>query len=113
MASMQEFVGEISRVQGVKSYSVLRRDGQVLSHTVRIAERVAAMIVLCGLSAESVMTAAGLSGLRCLVLARGKKEKLLVFPTTQFFLLVIEAPGVYTPDLLRNIEGIIQSAMPA
>jgi hypothetical protein len=113
MASMQDFVGKISKVQGVKGYSVLRRDGQILSHSVRIADRVASMVVLCGLSAESVMTAAGLSGLRCLVFARGKREKLLVFPTKQFFLLVIEAPGVYTPDLLRDIEGIIQGSMPA
>jgi predicted regulator of Ras-like GTPase activity (Roadblock/LC7/MglB family) len=113
MASMQDFVAKLSKVQGVKSYSVFRRDGRILSHNVRLADRVAAMIVLCGLSAESVMAAAGLSGLRCLVFARGKQERLLVFPTKQFFLLVIEAPGAYTLDLLRDIEGIIGSSMPA
>ena len=112
MASLQDFVGKISKLRGVRGYVVLRRDGRILSQSVRIAERLSAMVVLSGLSSESIVTAAGFPRFRCLVLARGKKEKLLVFPVQQFFLLVIEGPDVYTPDLLKDIEGIIQSSIP-
>jgi predicted regulator of Ras-like GTPase activity (Roadblock/LC7/MglB family) len=112
MASLQDFVGEISKVHGVRGYSVLRRDGQILSQNVRIADRLSAMAALSGLSCESVMTAAGLSRFRCLVLARGKREKLLVFPTKQCFLLVIEGSDVYTLDLLRSVEEVIQRSLP-
>jgi predicted regulator of Ras-like GTPase activity (Roadblock/LC7/MglB family) len=109
MPSLQDFVGNLSKVTGVRSYLVIRRDGKILSQNVRIPDSISAMVVLCGLNAESVMAPAGLSRFRCLVLARGKKEKLLVFPANQFFLLVIEAPGAYTPDLVKDIEGIMQS----
>ena len=113
MTSVQDFVGKIARVHGVRGYLLLRRDGQILSQNVRIADRLSAMVVLCALSSESVMTATGLSRFRCLVFARGQKEKLLVLPAKQSFLLVIEGPGVYTPDLLKDIEGVIQSSMPS
>ena len=111
MASLQDFVGRISKVPGVRGYLLLRRDGQIVSQNVRMADRLSAMAVLCGLSSESVMTATGLSRFRCLVLARGKKEKLLVFAVNQFFLLVIEGPDVYTPDLREEIEGVIQDSI--
>ena len=113
MTSLQDFVGQISKLQGVRGYLLLGRDGQILSQNVRIADRLTAMIVICGLNAESVMTPMGLSRFRCLVLARGKKEKLLVFPSKQHFLVVIEKPDTYTPDLLKNIEAVIQSSMPS
>jgi predicted regulator of Ras-like GTPase activity (Roadblock/LC7/MglB family) len=113
MSSLQEFVGKITRVHGVRGYLLLRRDGQILAQNVRIADRLSAMIVVCSLSSESVMPATGLSRFRCLVLARGKKGKFLVFPAKQFFLLVIEGPDVYTPDLLKDIEGVILSSMPS
>jgi len=110
MASLQEFVGKISKVPGVRGYLLLRRDGQIVSQNVRIADRLSAMAVLCGLTAESVTTAVGISRFRCLVLARGKKEKLLVFAAHQFILFVIEGPDVYTPDLQKEIEGVIQGS---
>ena len=113
MVSLQEFVGRITKVNGVRSYLIVRRDGQILSQNIRTAERVSAMVVMCGLSAESLMAAAGVSRFRCLVLARGKKEKLLLFPAKQFFLLVIEGPGIYTPDLLLDIEALLQEALPS
>jgi hypothetical protein len=112
MASLQDFVGEISVVHGVRGYLVLRRDGQILSQNVRPAERLSTMVVLAGLSCESIITATRLSRFRCLVLARGKKEKLLIFPAQQCFLLVIEGADVYTPDLLRRVEEIMQTSSP-
>jgi hypothetical protein len=72
MSSLQEFVGKITKVHGVRGYLLLRRDGQILAQNVRIADRLSAMIVVCSLSSESVMPATGLSRFRCLVLARGK-----------------------------------------
>jgi len=113
MSSLQDIVGKISKLPGVRGYMLLKRDGQILSQNVRLPTRISAMAVICGLTSESVMTATGLSRFRCLVLARGNKEKLLVFPALQFFLLVIERPDVYTPDLLKDVEGIIQSSMPS
>jgi len=113
MASLQEFVGRITKVNGVRSYLIVRRDGQILSQNIRTADRVAAMVVMCGLSAESLMAVTGLTRFRCLVLARGKKEKLLLFPAKQFFLLVIEGPGIYTPDLQKDIEGVLQDPLPS
>lgn len=113
MSSLQEFVDKITKVHGVRGYLLLRRDGQILAQNVRIADRLSAMVVICCLSCESVMPATGLSHFRYLVLARGKKGKLLVFPAEQFFLLVIEGPDVYTPDLLKDIEGVIRSSMPS
>jgi|GEM_PF-1767310 predicted regulator of Ras-like GTPase activity (Roadblock/LC7/MglB family) len=111
--SLDDFVEKVSKVQGVRGYLVLRRDGQILAQNVRMADKLSAMVVLCGLRCESIMTATGLSGFRCLVLARGKKEKLLVFPAKQFFLLVIEGTDVYAPDLLKDIEEVIQPSMPS
>jgi predicted regulator of Ras-like GTPase activity (Roadblock/LC7/MglB family) len=113
MTSLQEFVGKITKVSGVRSYLIVRRDGQILSQNIRTADRVSAMVVMCGLSAESLTAAASLSRFRCLVLARGKKEKLLLFPAKHFFLLVIEGPGIYTPDLLKDIECALQNSLPS
>lgn len=113
MDLLEDFVEKISKVHGVRGYSVLRRDGQILAQNVRMADRLSAMVVLCGLSCESIMTATGLSGFRCLVLARGKKEKLFVFPAKQLFLLVIEGTDVYAPDLLKDIQEVIQRSMPS
>jgi len=113
MSSLQDFVGKISKLPGVRGYMLLKRDGQILSQNVRLPDRLSAMVVICGLASESVMTATGLSRFRCLVLARGKKEKFLVFPAMQFFLLVIERPDVYTPDLLKEVEGVIRSSIPS
>jgi predicted regulator of Ras-like GTPase activity (Roadblock/LC7/MglB family) len=113
MVSLQEFVGRITRVNGVRSYLIVRRDGQILSQNIRTADRVSAMVVMCGLSAESLMAAAGLSRFRCLVLARGTREKLLLWPAKHFFLLVIEGPGIYTPDLQREVEEVLQTTLPS
>jgi len=95
MVSLQELVGRITKVNGVRSYLLVRRDGQILSQNIRTADRVSAMVVMCGL------------------LARGKKEKLLLFPAKQFFLLVIEGPGIYTPDLQKDIEEVLQDPLPS
>ncbi|HYL81952.1 MAG TPA: roadblock/LC7 domain-containing protein [Candidatus Acidoferrum sp.] len=113
MASLQDFSEKISKVLGVKGYLLLKRDGKILSQNIRVPDRLSAMVVICALTAESATTAAGLSRFRCLVLARGKKEKFLVFPAMQSFLLVIERPDVYTPDLLKAIEVVIQGSMPS
>jgi predicted regulator of Ras-like GTPase activity (Roadblock/LC7/MglB family) len=112
MASLQDFVGKISKVLGVKGYLLLKRDGRILSQNIQIPDRLSAMVVICATTAESATTAGGLTRFRCLVLVRGKKEKLLVFPAMQSFLLVVEKPDIYTPELLREIEGVIQSSVP-
>lgn len=112
MSSLQDFVGKLSKVAGIKGYILVGRDGQILSQTMRIPDRFSAMAVICGSTAESVVTTTGLPRLRCLVIARGKKEKFLVFPAMQFFLLVIERPDIYTPDLLKEIEAVIRTSIP-
>jgi predicted regulator of Ras-like GTPase activity (Roadblock/LC7/MglB family) len=112
MTALQDFVGKISKVSGVRGFILLKRDGQILSQNMRIPDKVSAMAVICGLSSESLVTATGLSRFRCLVLVRGKKEKLLLFPAMQFFLLVIERPDTYTLELLKEIEGAIQTSIP-
>ena len=112
MASLQEFVGKISKVPGVRGYLLLKRDGKILSQNIQVPDRLAAMVVICAVTAESVTSAADLSRFRCLVLGRGKKEKFLVFPAMQSFLLVVEKPDTYTLELLKEIEGVIQSCMP-
>lgn len=112
MSSLQDFVGKLSKVAGIKGYILVGRDGQILSQTMRLPDRFSAMAVICGSAAESVVTTAGVPRFRCLVIARGKKEKFLVFPAMQFFLLVIERPDIYTPDLLKEIEDVIRTSIP-
>lgn len=112
MAALQDFVGKVIKVAGVKGYLLLKRDGKILSQNIRVPDRLSAMVVICAATAESVTTATGLSRFRCLVLARGQKEKFLVFPAMQSFLFVVGKPDIYTPELLKEIESIIQSSMP-
>ena len=46
----------------------------------------------------------------CIPSARSYEVILLA---VQFFLLVIEGPGIYTPDLLRDIEEVLQNPLPS
>ena len=108
MATIEDLVNGIHRIQGLDGYVIVKQDGQVLSHNVANVEGLSALIVMGGLNGNIVKTEVGASLFTHLVIARKTNERLLVFPVGNFWLGLLQRQDTYTPDIVNKVQSIIQ-----
>ncbi len=109
MAKINDLVNLILQIQGVMNYIFVREDGHTMSHNFEDIGTLPSIITFSGLNCEIIKPAMGVSSLKYLSYSRANNEKLLIFPLGKYFLGISQQPEGYTPDIVAQIEGIIDS----
>ena len=107
MATIEDLVNGIQKVQGLDGYIIVKQDGQVLSHNVANAEPLSALVVMGGLNSNIIKTDVGASLFKYLAIARKTNERLLVFPLGTFWLGLLQRQEAYTPDIINKVQAMI------
>jgi len=107
MATIEDIVNGIQKIQGLDGYVIVKQDGQVLSHNVANVEPLSALIVMGGLNGNVVKTDVGASLFKYLVVTRKTNEKLLVFPIGNCWLGLLQRQDAYTPDIVNKVQSMI------
>ncbi|MEN6320568.1 MAG: hypothetical protein ABFD82_17660 [Syntrophaceae bacterium] len=107
MATIEDLVNGIQRIQGLDGYAIVKQDGQVLSHNVANVESLSALIVMSGLNGNIIQTDVGASLFKYLVIARKTNERLLVFPIGNLWLGLLQRKDTYTPDIISKVQFLI------
>jgi hypothetical protein len=107
MATIEDLVTGIQRIQGLGGYVIVNQDGQVLSHNVANVEGLSALIVMGALSGNIVKTEVGASLFKHFVVVRKTNERLLVFPIGNLCLGLLQRQDTYTPDIVNKVQSMI------
>lgn len=111
MATLQEFVGELRRVEGVGGYLLVRRDGHLLAHNVEDPEGMASLVAVVGLTAGKVQADLGLQDFRYLVFGGEEGYQFLLFSLGNYFLGIAPAAPADGPQvtatMIRFLRGFV------
>jgi hypothetical protein len=107
MATLEDLVNGIQKIQGLDGYVIVKHDGQVLSHNVPNVEALSALVVMSGLNGHIIKSEVGASLFKHLVVARKTNERLLVFPIDNLWLGLLQRQDTYTPDIVNNVQSMI------
>ncbi len=107
--TLQLFVQRLLQIEGVNQYILIKNDGDIISHNVKIdySETLSSMIVFCCFSGDALKSDMGFSKFKYLILLRKSKEHLIVFPLKKFFLGILQHPDMSIPDLVDEVTQFI------
>ncbi len=112
MAKINDLVKLILQIDGVMNYIFVRDDGHTLSHNFEDVKALASIITFSGLNCEVIKPIMGLTHFKYLSYARDNNENLLIFPLGKYFLGISQHSEAYTPDIVKKVEGIIETITP-
>lgn len=98
---------KIVKVEGVKNFILIRKDGQVMTHNMEHPESLSPFIVLCGLNADAIGLSLELQQMVNITVMRENKEHLHIFPAGNYFAAVFQQADAYTPDVVKSISKFI------
>lgn len=108
MATANEFIEHIARVDGVAGCLLVRSSGQLLGQmTIDAAEDYATLMALCSNLSAGVMESVGFSYCRHICFTRSDQNHFYVFPIDKFLLGVTQNSDCYVPDMLEAIYRLI------
>jgi len=98
---------KIAKVDGVKNFILIRKDGQVMTHNLEKPEALSPFIVLCGLNADAIGVILNLQQTENITISRNNREHLHIFPAGNYFAAVFQKSDAYPPDVIKNISKFI------
>lgn len=107
MANARAFGNRIQKIQGIKSYMLVRNDGRVIVHSVENPEKLSEMVVFSGLSCEALKPVIGATFFKHLCLTGPDKEMFLIFPMETYFLGVYLEEDAYPPDVIQRVHRFL------
>lgn len=102
---------KIAKVDGVKNFILIRKDGQVMTHNMENPEALSPFIVLCGLNADAIGVSLSLEQMTNITVTRENKEHLHIFPAGNYFAAVFQKSDAYTPDVIKSISKFINTVI--
>lgn len=99
MATIDEF-RRVAEIEGVKSFILVRDDGEIAARNMDEAESIAAMVLRCGRNPERIGTAR----YRYQVFGRKGGEDFFIFPVGNYYLGVIKEREI---DSGLLVDGVL------
>lgn len=100
---------KIAKIDGVKNFILIRKDGQVMTHNMEKPESLSPFIVLCGLNADAIGVILSLQQMTNITISRENREHLHIFPAGNYFAAVFQKSDAYPPDVVKSISKFIGS----
>jgi hypothetical protein len=98
---------KIAKLDGVKNFILIRKDGQVMTHNMEKPETISPFIVLCGLNADAIGVILSLQQMTNITVSRENREHLHIFPAGNYFAAVFQKSDAYPPDVIKNVSKFI------
>lgn len=100
---------KIAKIEGVKNFILIRKDGQVMTHNMEKPEALSPFILLCGLNADAIGVMLSLQQMSNVTISRENREHLHIFPAGNYFAAVFQKAEAYAPDLVKSISKFIST----
>ena len=107
MASAKDFVGRISKVDGVAGCLLVKNDGVLLGQTLDDPEVYSTLMMIGAGLANDIMEKIGFTYCRHISFGRANNRHFYVFPIDQYLLGVVQSTDCYVPDMLEEVYGLI------
>lgn len=108
MASAQDFINRIKKIEGVAGCLLIREDGTTLARTHRFPDEYSTLLILSTQHAESIQAAAGASYTSFLSFHRAGGNHYHVFKFQKFYLGVAQAQECDQIKLLAKLSQILE-----
>ncbi len=107
MATAKDFVGRVSKIDGVAGCLLVKDDGVLLGQTLDDPEVYSTLMLISAGQANEVMGKIGFSYCRHLSFSRVNNRHFYVFPIDKYLLGVVQRTDCYVPDMLEAIYRLI------
>ena len=103
MIEVDQLTSRLKQINGIESYLLLDRNGEILAHNIKNPDDLASMITIGGIGSEAIMPTIGCNHFRYLVFNRMSQRNFLVFPLRQALLGIQQISGTDDDDLPAEI----------
>lgn len=107
MASAQDFVERIDRLEGVTGCLLIRHDGTRVAGSLEDADTHSALMQIGARMADDITEKIGFSSCRHLCFSRDSGGTFHVFPIDRYLLGVVQGADCFVPDLLDAVFRLI------
>lgn len=113
--SKSKFLERLTKITGIKSYILVRQDGEIMTHNFEDEnpETISSILLFTALNCEKIKSGFGFRNLRYLSISKENNENLLIFPLEKYFLGVMQHPNVDSIDLIKELTGFTNAIMAA
>ncbi|MCW8892054.1 MAG: hypothetical protein OQL18_01895, partial [Deltaproteobacteria bacterium] len=107
MATAQDFVAQVNKVDGVAGCLLIKTDGVLLGQTLEDPEVYSTLMQIAGGQANDIKTRIGFSYCRYLSFSRVNSRHFYVFPIDNYLLGIVQRTDCYVPDMLEAVYRLI------
>ncbi len=112
LSASERFARRISRIEGVSSFVLVRRDGRVITHNLDDPDDLAALTALCGLQAEGIARTLGFRQIGLMSLRRAEGEHLLLFKLDHYYLGIVQRSDSDSDRLAQDVRDFLAILKP-
>ena len=102
-------VAQLSDIDGIRSYYLVRYDGEVVSSQGDRIDNLFPYIAFSGINSDAIRSSLGFSQFKYMILSRRCRESVIIFSLTNSFLAIVKKAEAATPDLIKNVHACIQT----
>ena len=111
MTRLEVFANRIELISGVESFVLVRRSGEVVTHTMKSPDDLASMVTICGIATNAVKQTFGFTDFRHLSFNRLGQRNFLLFYLDRYFLGVQQVAGTDAQRLATEIDDFLKSLL--
>jgi len=109
MSKLELFTKQIGLINGVESYILVRRSGEIIADNTSNSEDLASMVTMCGLGASDIMQTIGFTQFKHLSFNRMGKRNFLLFFLNRYFLGIQQIAGTDDQQLATEISQLLEN----